>query len=1149
MRLGMGLGLGNLLSGGPITGLSNKYSFNFDSSSDYLLSQSNINITGSSAFSMGCWFKPTSASLTGFIAIIAFSDVEQHEESTLCINSGKLGWNNQHGDGDTYDNTTSLSADTWYHGLATFNGSDTVKLYLNGSLIFTKDDVSNVALTADPLYIGKRETGNNFTGLIDEVAIWNTTLSASDIAKHASKPLNLSKASSYDTDRTSSLKLWLRAGDKVLPESDASIARSDFYTDFDGTNDYVVNDSFTGHQSTTGTLSCWAKLGDTTGWQHFVGLGGTTTTGATRALAVNGASLNFVGYSENWDTTVDLSASVWNHLVVTWSGTSIVVYVNGIGYSQTLSNLVTPTGTKIVIGGQAWDNGALINATISNISVYKTQLDAQTIKQFAKSRFTPMRDNRFSVVDFDGADDYINASTVLDGTYTITAWVQLTSTGGNRYIADFRTSSGTGYWYFDTASPSASSSSSGTPYVNGTTTATITAGGWNHIALSGITIDSSSVKIGMMNDGSSYEWLGSMSSVSIYSGTKSADEVYALYSKGITYDESSLSGLVGYWRMGDDTSKAYPTVADSSSNSNDGTITNGASDDIVQQMVAGYDMGAFESTGEELNPSLATSLTWNNNSYETFITSGNSITEAGNTSGHGICYSSAFSVTAGKVYKFTFNFTLNSGSFSGGVVRVGTATSMSSSNDTLVTSPSNGLQSYYYTPSSSSSSFLIGLRLDSGSFNFSFTDLSIQEVLQSADLSDTYPAIIDVNEPVLGVEAITNGTFDSDSSWTKGTGWTIGSGVATSDSSAQSATSYLKSTSFTALDASTTYKLSFRRVQTNTGSLVMLGLGGSDTTIVTYSTTTTGTDEVVYFKPSGANTSLWVTSGDGNFSGSVDNISIKEVFGNVGTMTNQDSADLVYSSVLPDQSFLTGVNSAYNFIDLDGSDEYIKNESFTGHQTTTGTISCWIKFGDISGYQYFIGAGGNTNTGTNRALGLLNENLRFLGYSADEDTGADVSADTWYHIVLTWSGTSVVVYVDGTAHSWTESGLVTPTGTKFSVGVFPTDYGTATNASVGTTAVWNKTLSSDEVDAIKLLGRHGNLLDKYSDNLVLYWAMGALDASTGLKDVGNGTIYDRSGNSVHGTAINTEATDLASSPNADPNGYAKGDTNRSTTIP
>ena len=42
------------------------------------------------------------------------------------------------------------------------------------------------------------------------------------------------------------------------------------------------------------------------------------------------------------------------------------------------------------------------------------------------------------------------------------------------------------------------------------------------------------------------------------------------------------------------------------------------------------------------------------------------------------------------------------------------------------------------------------------------------------------------------------------------------------------------------------------------------------------------------------------------------------------------------------------------------------------------------------------------------------------------------------------------------------------------------------------------------------------------------------------------TIYDRSGNSNHGTV---SGTTLQSPPNAEPNGYAKGDTNRSTTTP
>ena len=45
------------------------------------------------------------------------------------------------------------------------------------------------------------------------------------------------------------------------------------------------------------------------------------------------------------------------------------------------------------------------------------------------------------------------------------------------------------------------------------------------------------------------------------------------------------------------------------------------------------------------------------------------------------------------------------------------------------------------------------------------------------------------------------------------------------------------------------------------------------------------------------------------------------------------------------------------------------------------------------------------------------------------------------------------------------------------------------------------------------------------------------------------TVYDLSGNSNHGTTSGTATGDLKSPPNAEPNGYAKGDTNRSTTTP
>jgi hypothetical protein len=342
----------------------------------------------------------------------------------------------------------------------------------------------------------------------------------------------------------------------------------------------------------------------------------------------------------------------------------------------------------------------------------------------------------------------------------------------------------------------------------------------------------------------------------------------------------------------------------------------------------------------------------------------------------------------------------------------------------------------------------------------------------------------------------------------------------------------------------------------NSGSIgsifvgVTSGTDGSADSILPYTLISSTGDYSYNFTPTSTVTRRpsfrFVVNGIYDFT--ISNFELIEYKGNTGVMTNQDSADLVYSSVLPDQSFLVGNSSSYNLVSLDGSNDYIKNESFTGHQQDTGTISTWVKFGDVSGYQYVVGVGGNTSTGTNRVITLLDENLRFSGYSADFDTGADVSADTWYHIVLIWNGTSVTFYLDGTAYTNTVSNLVTPTGTNFVVGAYPAGFGGKAHADFGTVAHWNKVLTSTEVNAIKDLGRHGNLLDSYSDNLKLCYSMSGLDAKTGFSDTAT-TIYDRSGNSNHGTTVSIASSDLASSPNAEPNGYAKGDTNRSTTTP
>jgi hypothetical protein len=480
------------------------------------------------------------------------------------------------------------------------------------------------------------------------VALWDTALSADDVAKIYKKPVDLSKPSKYATDRTSNLKLWLRAGDKAEPESTTAIARQDFYTDFDG----IV----LGGSSPDGSFSISAWVFDThasgSDFSAIYSANGTSIWFGVKNNSSGKVRLHIGGNYKYVDTpsgSFSSTSNEWIHLACTWDGTNAKIYINGI--SQTLSvtgTLANPTANANPTIGIN-DNNLSINqwtGSISNVGIYKTALDAQTISQMAKSRFTPMRDNRFSVVDFDGSNDTIEVAddNSLDFTtaLTVSAWVRKTGTGYS-WIVHKKDGSGECFKLDISASFDSNGAIRARVYGSGSNknlvsaTANYNDSQWHHIVFtyeggiamtiyvdgsrtaystssipSSMNTSSDSLFIGS-SGGTNYYFEGSMSSVATYNTVKSAEEVYAIYQQGITYDESSLSGLVGYWRMGDDTSKAYPTIADSSSNSNDGTITNGASDDIVQQMSAGYDLGSFESSSEELGGELVTNGTFDSN--------------------------------------------------------------------------------------------------------------------------------------------------------------------------------------------------------------------------------------------------------------------------------------------------------------------------------------------------------------------------------------------------------------------------------------------------------------------------------------------------------------------------------------------------------
>jgi len=122
-------------------------------------------------------------------------------------------------------------------------------------------------------------------------------------------------------------------------------------------------------------------------------------------------------------------------------------------------------------------------------------------------------------------------------------------------------------------------------------------------------------------------------------------------------------------------------------------------------------------------------------------------------------------------------------------------------------------------------------------------------------------------------ELVTNGTFDSDTAWTKGTGWSISGGKASIDGS-NGATSYLAAIASPTYVVGRTYRLSFD-YSLSSGRFRFNPAGGTTSAFVGAGSGTFST-YVVASSTSG----LSIQAIDAGTIGWVDNISVKEIPGN-----------------------------------------------------------------------------------------------------------------------------------------------------------------------------------------------------------------------------------------------------------------------------
>jgi hypothetical protein len=272
---------------------------------------------------------------------------------------------------------------------------------------------------------------------------------------------------------------------------------------------------------------------------------------------------------------------------------------------------------------------------------------------------------------------------------------------------------------------------------------------------------------------------------------------------------------------------------------------------------------------------------------------------------------------------------------------------------------------------------------------------------------------------VLGSEVVVNGDFATDTVWTKGTGWTIGSGVATASSSANLVQAAI-------LTIGKWYKVSVDVVSYTTGPLY----AGTISNLRALPTGA-GTRTIIFL----ADATSFYLSGLNAFTGSIDNISVKELAGNHAYTPSTATASRPVLSARVNllektEQFNDGYWSKTNASvtenaetapnGTDTADKLIENTSNSTHETfrifsldlttTAYTFSCYVKAAERTSIQI---AGFRTASPFAQFYGRFNlsdgTTIIAGGASGGTLTGSSITSagNGWYKISVSgYTGTS-----------------------------------------------------------------------------------------------------------------------------------------------
>ena len=291
---------------------------------------------------------------------------------------------------DMDTDSVALPVGLWRHLVMTHDGVND-KIYVNGVLKNSKPATGDLKSTTKPFGIGYDpiDTTNYFNGALDEVMVFNTALTATEIttlytAQTLSPAVTNDRVAAYAFSG-SGLDGSIFGNHAVLTNVKATTDRFGFGAsayDFNGVSSNIKAPNSAALNSANTTVSFWVKVNalPVTGEAFLLSYGGWQER-LKISLPAHGKpvfSTNNVGTGNSDMDSGDgnaLPVGVWKHVVMTHDGTNDKVFIDGVkkntkAAAGALKSTVQPLG----IGYDPIDGGSFFNGALDEVQVYNYAL-------------------------------------------------------------------------------------------------------------------------------------------------------------------------------------------------------------------------------------------------------------------------------------------------------------------------------------------------------------------------------------------------------------------------------------------------------------------------------------------------------------------------------------------------------------------------------------------------------------------------------------------------------------------------------------------------------------------------------------------------------------------------------------------------------